>query len=399
MTTHTGMSGHWKLKYLNRLIALTKSAYELISEDKRTEQDTEVLLDALQAFKLNQLRGVVRPLAAESTGEDLFKAFSMTVEETPFTEETKKYLLRRGVRYIGEIFYIVFDQRKQSSRLTCADIFRQLGSIYGLKRRMDPFAMYWKPPYWDDQFMSALDFPVLEVFGAYDISASEAIDSRDDLHRHRDMPSRCTLARRLHGQGIHFLGQYLTYRRKNVTTGGAWLSGRLESMQKILNAVNAPVWAAALVPAVWWAQKSLQEVPAVWLEEQAKIEQEKVEGQTQREQEQSVSEGNFVLPMTNVDWLFRPVDELMLSVRSSSALRNAGFKYIGEVVQCTRAQLLQRKHATDERQFLFSNKTLREVEMQLERIGLGLDMTIPILIRAPLDALVAGSQSDNTFAP
>jgi len=67
--------------------------------------------------------------------------------------------------------------------------------------------------------------------------------------------------------------------------------------------------------------------------------------------------------------LFRPVDELELSVRSSNCLQNAGIKLIGELVQRTEAEMLKTKN--------FGRKSLKEIrdilaEMDLQ-LGIKLD--------------------------
>ncbi|MBN2717125.1 MAG: DNA-directed RNA polymerase subunit alpha [Deltaproteobacteria bacterium] len=67
--------------------------------------------------------------------------------------------------------------------------------------------------------------------------------------------------------------------------------------------------------------------------------------------------------------LFRPVDELELSVRSSNCLQNAGIKLIGELVQRSEAEMLKTKN--------FGRKSLKEIrdilaEMDLQ-LGIKLD--------------------------
>ena len=61
--------------------------------------------------------------------------------------------------------------------------------------------------------------------------------------------------------------------------------------------------------------------------------------------------------------LYRPVDELELSVRSANCLQNADIKYIGELVQRTEAEMLKTKN--------FGRKSLNEIKEIL--IGLGLE--------------------------
>ena len=66
--------------------------------------------------------------------------------------------------------------------------------------------------------------------------------------------------------------------------------------------------------------------------------------------------------------LFRPVDELELSVRSANCLQNANIKYIGELVQRTEAEMLKTKN--------FGRKSLKEIKEILAEMGLELGMKL-----------------------
>ena len=66
--------------------------------------------------------------------------------------------------------------------------------------------------------------------------------------------------------------------------------------------------------------------------------------------------------------LFRRIDELELSVRSSNCLENANIKYIGELVQKSEAEMLRTKN--------FGRKSLTEIKDLLTEMGLGLGMKI-----------------------
>jgi DNA-directed RNA polymerase subunit alpha len=64
--------------------------------------------------------------------------------------------------------------------------------------------------------------------------------------------------------------------------------------------------------------------------------------------------------------LFRPVDELELSVRSSNCLQNAGIKLIGELVHRSEAEMLKTKN--------FGRKSLKEIRDILAEMDLQLGM-------------------------
>ena len=69
--------------------------------------------------------------------------------------------------------------------------------------------------------------------------------------------------------------------------------------------------------------------------------------------------------------LFRPVDELELSVRSANCLQNANIRFIGELVQRTEAEMLKTKN--------FGRKSLNEIKETLAEMSLSLGMTIESL--------------------
>jgi len=88
------------------------------------------------------------------------------------------------------------------------------------------------------------------------------------------------------------------------------------------------------------------------------------------EEEEEFQVGEFEEPEQEANEnLFRPVDELELSVRSSNCLQNAGIKMIGELVQRSEGEMLKTKN--------FGRKSLKEIrdilaEMDLQ-LGIKLD--------------------------
>lgn len=66
--------------------------------------------------------------------------------------------------------------------------------------------------------------------------------------------------------------------------------------------------------------------------------------------------------------LYRRIDELELSVRSSNCLENADIKYIGELVSRTEAEMLRTKN--------FGRKSLNEIKEILGEMGLSLGMKL-----------------------
>src|SRR5690349_12946819 len=66
--------------------------------------------------------------------------------------------------------------------------------------------------------------------------------------------------------------------------------------------------------------------------------------------------------------LYRPVDDLELSVRSANCLQNADIKYIGELVQRSEQEMLKTKN--------FGRKSLNEIKEILHEMGLSLGMKL-----------------------
>jgi DNA-directed RNA polymerase subunit alpha len=66
--------------------------------------------------------------------------------------------------------------------------------------------------------------------------------------------------------------------------------------------------------------------------------------------------------------LFRPVEELELSVRAANCLQNADIKYIGELVQKTEAEMLKTKN--------FGRKSLNEIKEMLNDMGLSFGLKL-----------------------
>lgn len=84
--------------------------------------------------------------------------------------------------------------------------------------------------------------------------------------------------------------------------------------------------------------------------------------------------------------LFRRIDELELSVRSSNCLENADIKYIGELVQRSEAEMLRTKN--------FGRKSLNEIKEILGEMGLHLGMKLENFPpRGELDKLTESTAS------
>ena len=66
--------------------------------------------------------------------------------------------------------------------------------------------------------------------------------------------------------------------------------------------------------------------------------------------------------------LYRPIEDLDLSVRSANCLQNAQICYIGELVQRSEAEMLKTKN--------FGRKSLKEIKEVLNELGFELGMRL-----------------------
>jgi DNA-directed RNA polymerase subunit alpha len=86
------------------------------------------------------------------------------------------------------------------------------------------------------------------------------------------------------------------------------------------------------------------------------------------EEEPSVTGGEEQREQRHNENLYRPVDDLELTVRSANCLQNADIKYIGELVQKSEQEMLKTKN--------FGRKSLNEIKEFLHEMGLSLGMRL-----------------------
>jgi DNA-directed RNA polymerase subunit alpha len=100
----------------------------------------------------------------------------------------------------------------------------------------------------------------------------------------------------------------------------------------------------------------------------AKIFQQQLSIFVNFEEEPSAANGEQRRELPQNENLYRPVDDLELSVRSANCLQNADIKYIGELVQRTEQEMLKTKN--------FGRKSLNEIKEILHEMGLSLGMKL-----------------------
>ncbi|MDP2629766.1 MAG: hypothetical protein Q8P45_03685, partial [Candidatus Harrisonbacteria bacterium] len=116
MFAQTGLTHRVALEKVMRLQALVHNACELFCDELRRVQDFDLLLSALQAFKENRLAGVLQKRQGQLSSQQLMEAMSLEIANTTLTQEDKRYLHKRGIRYVGELLYVFFDPRGKGTR-------------------------------------------------------------------------------------------------------------------------------------------------------------------------------------------------------------------------------------------------------------------------------------------
>ncbi len=116
-----------------------------------------------------------------------------------------------------------------------------------------------------------------------------------------------------------------------------------------------------------WTDKSLKPDEAVALGSKILKDQLEIFVTFDESIEPSEEEQKSSTPTLNEN-LFRPVEDLELSVRSANCLKNANIRYIGELVVRSEAEMLKTKN--------FGRKSLNEIKEILIEMGLGLGLKI-----------------------
>ena len=135
MTAETGLTSRQKLDLVQRIGALGLNAQTLIVNDKRSGSDVETLLRALQAFKENRLGGII--FSERTFNLASLAACSIEVVSLPFEKEDQKWMRLRGVRYVGEIYYVHFDAKSSYSVARGKRVLSFLEGRFDSRRQTD----------------------------------------------------------------------------------------------------------------------------------------------------------------------------------------------------------------------------------------------------------------------
>ena len=147
--TKNGNRRRPKLTARDRTIALLASCTDLVVRDTRDRPSLEVLIRALQAFKDGTLAHVYTRPTDPPDQATRNRLFSELFEDLAFLPpKLKKYLRVRGIRYVGEVYYVHFDRRSAAAVGYGEEIFGALQAYLGLPREINPLLDGWTPPYW-----------------------------------------------------------------------------------------------------------------------------------------------------------------------------------------------------------------------------------------------------------
>lgn len=373
----------------NRAITLLASCTDLIVRDARERPDLEILIRALQGFKDKTLGHV---FVRSSEIPDLttrYRLFSELFQDITFlSPKIHNYLARRGIRYVGEVYYVHFDRRSKIAQQTKVELFDALQTYLGLPREFNPLQDSWVPPYWSIQnFCEALSSPVIEILG----------DRTDNRGWGLEAVGYNSPARRIHRDGTHYVGQWLTNLRekpehRHGSPVNGWSVGSLEDLQIQLSHTRA-LWAAALIPPDW---KVPEGVPEIWTRLKQDVILPTIEHELERkrrgheqwereldkrrlkqemwelEREQRLAmqptlcvKGDNAVAQ-NVKNLRKRVDELELSIRATNNLQSADIEYVWQLCQYTEDELLLTRN--------FGHKVLNEIKKVLTELGLELGL-------------------------
>lgn len=92
-----------------------------------------------------------------------------------------------------------------------------------------------------------------------------------------------------------------------------------------------------------------------------------------------------------VDKLMKSVNELELSVRAKNCLKNAQIQVVGELVEKTETELLKFRN--------FGKKSLDEIKISLEQLGLALSMTLKDDVRTVMQSRLPEQSKEAANAP
>ena len=263
------------LQMAGKLSGQFAKATSLVLEGKRTPEEISVLNKALQLFREGKLTLTTIKAPIKKTTQ-VQSILSIRIEDLSISDSLKKYLKKRGIFYVGELFLINNDIKAHARADEVKELI--LNSL-GLPLSLNVHEL-WIPPYWsDEEFQDALSRPI-----------NELIDNRPlpqkDLKKYV-IPGRFitdTHGVFLISRKVHYGNQYINWVKYNVESGrhdldGNWSITELQKAQSLL-LPNSGLHAAAL-PAPNWILPTKK--PDAWYIVKTRIETMMVDEINKRE--------------------------------------------------------------------------------------------------------------------
>lgn len=353
-----------EVKLAGVLTLLFSEAIRLISGGKRPNTMIDELERALQLFKENRL-GLVWELGQTCSAEQRDELFSTSVEDLPFSRHAKSMLRGRGVRLLGEALQTCDFERSDRNVKSAQEIAHFLRSA-GIPTGTDPHTCGWIPPYAKDPEILALwAMPYHELSGQ--ATCSKGCKSvGESLARKIDLRWRGTAGYRLRRASHPKLYSLMVVPSSWIPPQGpsrcndwGWFH-----LGKLLVEGESQV---RLDSAGITTFEDLIRLPL------AKIRELCTESDLGRiiGELRSLEDNSGETPELLREWrsllkgqLDKRIDELDFSVRTANALQNLDIQFVGQLVERSSAELLKTRD--------IGRKSLREIEEELQDLGLGL---------------------------
>ncbi len=391
MTAQTGMTQKQKLESVRAINDLASRAQTLILDGKRSWEDAKPLIDALQAFKDNRLGGVVRT-AMILTPNTLNEICSLEITAISFDAKDLKWLKARGIRYIGEIFYVHFDKRSKYSIERGKRVFGLIEDRFRIQRNTDPLRSGWTPSYWTDEaFLNELDVCLLERSPTPpEPNWGQVIgDTRRWWNKRHEMwPASRGPARLMHSvTGARTVGEIIGKEKvSQYCPNGKRSSTMLKAIKKNLDTFRSNLWAGAQIPSTWEAVRH----DILWSDEHVYIlsesekcdtifnaikEEQRIRQEADEELERSIAQIDYSERLDAGEGILildRRIDEDSWYVRTENALQNRGVTTYGQLVVLEERDLLNGKS--------FGRKSLNEVKENLAEISSLFNVVPPLKV-------------------
>lgn len=186
---------------LTRLTELWHKAYELIRDDKRSREEINILLDALQAFREKRLAAIVTNMRPRYDTPEAINAFcEARIADSGMPEQVVVELHKSGFVLQGELFQCQWYRHTYATDITVLNFLAKNGFPQGYR----PFPEDWTPSYFTDPaFHTVLNASAVSTFRIREVPVS----SVDQVPEMRPLAPETSLC--IGGFSTDFVGQAL----------------------------------------------------------------------------------------------------------------------------------------------------------------------------------------------